>query len=230
MGALVAVLVVVVWIALAWILWLRPVVDAARRSQAAYDAIGRTRAVTIWLILLAGWIGGGYYLVRIRPDLIAAEEEDDRQAEADRVAARSAPASSGLAPGSAAPRSVASSGPAADRELFVRNIPPEIVRTDTIPPASEFPPLRCSRQDVIDAVLAIEPSADTSQHRITVAGPGFRMTISIPLEDPLSVVLLRVHSGSDQGTADHFIGQLLARLDARAFDTESPTLVFSPPD
>jgi hypothetical protein len=74
LGALVAILVVLVWIALVWALWLRPIVDASRRHRAAYEAIGRTKAATIWLILLAGWIGGGYYLVRIRPDLVAADE------------------------------------------------------------------------------------------------------------------------------------------------------------
>jgi hypothetical protein len=226
MPVLVGVFVAVVWICLMWAFWLRPVIDAARRPQSAYAALERSRATTIWLIILAGWIGGAYYLTRIRPDLIAAEQDGDRQAEAAVVVAGSGPApSSAFRPD----RPPQSSPPSEIRALFVRDIPADTVRTDTIPLASDFAPLRCSRQDVIDAVRVIDPDADASPHRITVTQPGFTMTVSIPMGDPLSEVLLRVHDGSDQDMADRVIAQLLARLGARAFDTGSPTLIFSPP-
>jgi hypothetical protein len=70
-------------------------------------------------------------------------------------------------------------------------------------------------------------SAATSQYRITVERPGLKMSMSIPMQDRLSEVLLRVHRVSDQDIADRFIRQRLARLDAQAVDTGSATLAFS---
>ncbi len=229
MGAFIAILAVFIWVALMWLIWIRPVVDATRRPRYAYHAAGRTRGSTIWLILLAGWIGGVYYLLRIRPELIAAE----RRAGSDTLPASSnaLPASSGTLPAS----DVVGSGrpphrpvDSVDRELFIRNIPPEMIATDTIRPGSAFPPLRFGRQDVVDAVLELDPSADTSQPpRITVALPDLKVAISFPLEDPLTQVIIRIVQ-SDREVADRFIGQLLDKLDTRAFDTGSATLVFSP--
>lgn len=116
-----------------------------------------------------------------------------------------------------------------DRELFVRNIPPEMTSTKEIVLGRALPPLRFGLQDLIDAVLEIDPSVDTSvPHRLNIVQPGLRVAIGIPSEDPLPLVLLRVASQSDRAVADRFIGELLAKLEARAFDTESATLIFTP--
>lgn len=67
-GVLLAVIVLV------WALYIRAIVGAARRPEHAYRAIGRTKPGTITMIVLTGFIGGAYFLLRIRPALLSAEE------------------------------------------------------------------------------------------------------------------------------------------------------------
>jgi hypothetical protein len=231
MGFLVALVAALVWVALVWVLWIRPLMDASRRSRAAYAALGRTRAATICLILLLGWIGGAYYSLRIRPDLAAAEEED-HQPEVARALIYSGGTSSSPLDAKVATSAVIppNTAPSLDRELFIRNIPPDVQRVDTIPLGSEYPPLGCSRQDVVEAVRRLDPDAETTQHRLIVARPGLELTIVFPMQDPLREVLLHVRGGGDRDEADGFISSLLTELQARAFDTGSPTLLFTPQD
>jgi len=227
---LVVLLALLGWVVLTWVLWLRCLVDAWRRPAFAYRTVERSRMVTFCLILLTGWIGGIYYWFVIRPDLAAAEASAGDRAELPRAAGRPgqqvASVGAGIQP---APVTSSRSAVLTDRELFIRAIPAELTRTDSIPPSSAFAPLRFSRQDVIDAVRALDPGANVAEHRITVTQPEFTITASFPLQDPLLEVLLRVRSAGTGDGADRFLGQLLARLDARAFDTGSPTLVFTPP-
>ena len=49
------------------------VIAVFRHPSLAYRAIGRTKARTVWMILLTGWVGGVYFLLRIRPGLVATE-------------------------------------------------------------------------------------------------------------------------------------------------------------
>jgi hypothetical protein len=127
-----------------------------------------------------------------------------------------------------------------ERELFVRNVPPEMTTTDQIPLGhSSLPPLQFSRRELIDAVREIDPAATASTdgapadsplpYRLDVKQPGLRLAIAIPPEDPLTTVLIRIFGASDQHIADQFIGQLLERLDARAFGTYADTLILSHP-
>ena len=48
-------------------------IAAIRHPSLAYRAIGRTKARAVWMILLTGWVGGVYFLLRIRPGLVATE-------------------------------------------------------------------------------------------------------------------------------------------------------------
>jgi hypothetical protein len=118
-----------------------------------------------------------------------------------------------------------------DRELFVRSIPPEMISTNEILLSrTALPPLRFGRQDLIDAVLEIDLSVDISRpYRLDVMQPGLGLTIAIPAEDPLPMVLLRVARDSDREVVDLFVGRLLTKLDARAFDTGSESLIFTAP-
>ena len=60
--------IAVVILGYVWVL-----VAASRHPSRAYRAIGRTKVGAVWMILLTGWIGGIYFLLRIRPDLVATE-------------------------------------------------------------------------------------------------------------------------------------------------------------
>jgi hypothetical protein len=117
-----------------------------------------------------------------------------------------------------------------DRELYVRNIPPGMTSIDQIALGPSLPPLQFTRRELVEAVLEIDPTVVTSRSdRLNVVQPGLRIAIGIPHEDPLSTVLIRVTAESDRWTADQFIGRLLDKLNARAFDTASETLIFTPP-
>ena len=69
MGDVVVLLAVIV---LVWVLYIRAIVGAARYPEYAYRAIGRTRPGTITMIVLTGFIGGTYFLLRIGPALRSA--------------------------------------------------------------------------------------------------------------------------------------------------------------
>lgn len=68
------VVVLLAVIVLVWTLYIRAIVGAARRPDHAYRAIGRTKPGTVTMIVLTGFIGGLYFLLRIRPALLSAEE------------------------------------------------------------------------------------------------------------------------------------------------------------
>lgn len=70
---MVDVVVLLVVILLVWTLYIRSIVLAARRPDHAYRAIGRTKPGTVTMIVLTGFIGGIYFLLRIRPALLSAE-------------------------------------------------------------------------------------------------------------------------------------------------------------
>ena len=71
---MVDVVVLLVVIALVWVLYIRAIVGAARFPEYAYRAIGRTKPGTITMIVLTGFIGGTYFLLRIGPALRSAKD------------------------------------------------------------------------------------------------------------------------------------------------------------
>src|SRR5665213_2259301 len=113
-----------------------------------------------------------------------------------------------------------------DRELFVRSIPPEMTSAEEIDLGPSLPPLAFTRQQLIDAAVVVDPSADiTRPGRININLHRLRIAIAATAEEPFTTVLIRVFGQSDQRAADHFVAELLNRLDARAFDTASPGLI-----
>ncbi|HEX3426194.1 MAG TPA: hypothetical protein VHT30_08675 [Acidimicrobiales bacterium] len=60
-------------IVLIWALYIRAIVGAARQPDDAYRAVGRTKAGTVIMVVLTGCIGGVYFLLRVRPQLLSAE-------------------------------------------------------------------------------------------------------------------------------------------------------------
>ena len=65
--------ILLVLVAGVWTLYVQAIVMAARRPDYAYRAIGRTKPGTVVMIVLTGFIGGLFFLLRIRPALRAAE-------------------------------------------------------------------------------------------------------------------------------------------------------------
>lgn len=66
--------ILLVAIAVIWGLYIGGIVAAAWRPDYAYRYIGRTKAGTIVMIILTGFIGGSYFLIRVRHQLLAAEQ------------------------------------------------------------------------------------------------------------------------------------------------------------
>ena len=67
------VVILLLVIVVIWASYIRAIIAAARRPDFAYRAIGRTKPGTVTMIVLTGFIGGIYFLLRIRPELVAAE-------------------------------------------------------------------------------------------------------------------------------------------------------------
>jgi hypothetical protein len=88
-------------------------------------------------------------------------------------------------------------------------------------------PLPFGHGAVVEAVLAAAPDADVSDSEwIHVVLPGVAVEVNCGRETPLQSFALHVHA-SDRDAADTFIGALLKRLGARAFDPESETGIFA---
>lgn len=71
---MVDVVVLLAVIVLVWTLYISAIIGASRRPEYAYRAIGRTKPGTVTMIVLTGFIGGAYFLLRIRPALRSAED------------------------------------------------------------------------------------------------------------------------------------------------------------
>lgn len=71
-------IVLVVAIAAIWTLYVGAIVAAARRPEYAYRYIGRTKPGTVIMIVLTGFVGGSYFLLRVRRQLLAAEQATPR--------------------------------------------------------------------------------------------------------------------------------------------------------
>ena len=57
-----------IWIGLT-VMWVAAIVSALRYSDAAFAAAGRTRAPTIFLVVITGWVGAGYYWIVIKREV-----------------------------------------------------------------------------------------------------------------------------------------------------------------
>jgi hypothetical protein len=66
-------IVLLVAVVVIWMLYIGAIVAAARRPDYAYRYINRTKAGTVIMIILTGFIGGSYFLLRIKHQLLAAE-------------------------------------------------------------------------------------------------------------------------------------------------------------
>ena len=65
---LLALTFVLIWVGLT-VMWVAAIVSALRYSDAAFVAAGRTRAPTIFLVVITGWVGAGYYWIVIKREV-----------------------------------------------------------------------------------------------------------------------------------------------------------------
>lgn len=112
------------------------------------------------------------------------------------------------------------------RDIFVQDIPPGIQSTAEIADDWQPRPLPFERQQVIDAVMKLVPSADFSDLSWgRVALPGADIEVNVSDDSPLDAFALHVRA-SDEAAANNFIADLLQSLGARAFDSESESGIF----
>lgn len=58
----------VVWVALG-VVWISAIVSTTRFSAGTYEAAGRSRPLTIALVVITGWLGAAYYWLVIKREL-----------------------------------------------------------------------------------------------------------------------------------------------------------------
>lgn len=107
------------------------------------------------------------------------------------------------------------------RDIFVQDIPVGISTVDQIPDDWQPQPLPFGHAQVVDAVRELAPEADTTDPEcVHVTLSGVDVEVNVTDQLPLESFALHVRA-TDRSAADAFIGGLLDRLGARAFDSES---------
>ena len=110
-------------------------------------------------------------------------------------------------------------------DLFVMDLPEEINTADALPPKWVPGPLP-ARDEIIRAILEIDPTADASDPAwLRVKGPDFSVEISISDQTPLTQFACHIR-GADPAVG--FIATLLDRLHLRALDPGSTSGLFDP--
>lgn len=117
---------------------------------------------------------------------------------------------------------------AVSRDLFVQDIPADIRSVEEIPDDWMPEPLPFGQAEVVGALRQVVPNADVSNPEWLVASaPGVELEVSVSTSSPLVSFALHVRA-ADSEAADALIGDLLRRLNVRAFDPESETGIFQP--
>jgi hypothetical protein len=113
------------------------------------------------------------------------------------------------------------------RDLFVQDIPATAKVVSDIPDDWRPNDLPFGRRAVIDAILAVAPTADFSDPAWGhVDLPGASIEVNVGVDDPMSSFAFHVRA-SDRAAADEFLRAVLDRLGARAFDSEADGGIFA---
>jgi hypothetical protein len=114
------------------------------------------------------------------------------------------------------------------RDIIVQDIPAGLSRVEEIPDDWSPGALPFGRGEVVAAVRALAPDTDTSDPTwMHVALSGVDVEVNVANDVPFGSFALHIR-GADHAAADAFIGRLLERLGARAFDPESESGIFEP--
>lgn len=115
---------------------------------------------------------------------------------------------------------------AVSRDIFVQDIPSGISGVDEIPDDWQPQPLPFGHAEVVHAVRALAPEADTTDPEwMHVELPGVGLEVNVRAESPLESFVLHVRA-NDDGAADAWVRRLLDVLGARAFDPEADSGIF----
>lgn len=110
-------------------------------------------------------------------------------------------------------------------DLFVMDLPQDLKTADALPPNWVPSPLP-SREQIVHAILDIDPLADASDPSwVRVNGPDFSVEINISDKVPLTEFACHTR-GADPAVG--FIATLLDRLNLRALDASSESGLFAP--
>jgi hypothetical protein len=110
-------------------------------------------------------------------------------------------------------------------DLFVMDLPQGIRSAHALPPGWAPGPLP-AREDIVRAILQIDPMADASDPAwVRLNGPDFSVEINLSGKTPLTEFACHVRGGE---LAVGFIAALLERLQLRALDPGSETGLFDP--
>lgn len=115
------------------------------------------------------------------------------------------------------------------RDIFIQDIPADFRNVEDIPDSWRPSPLPFGHAEVVAAVQALVPSADFTDPtwgRVELSGAHIEVNVSDKL--PLDSFALHIRA-TNQAAADHFVAQLLDRLNVQAFDPESDTGLFIAP-
>lgn len=116
--------------------------------------------------------------------------------------------------------------PEVSRDIFVQDVPEGISSVDEIPDDWEPQPLPFGPAEVINAVRELAPNVEEGDVEwMQVELPGVAIEVNVPDTSPLESFAIHVRA-ADPSAADSFIGRLLDRLGARAFDPESESGIF----
>jgi hypothetical protein len=112
------------------------------------------------------------------------------------------------------------------RDIVVQDIPLGISDVAEIPDDWRPQPLPFSYAEVVDAIRELAPAVDaTDPEWLHIDLPGVDVEVHVTDRSRLDSFALHVRA-ADRGAADAFIGRLLQRLGARAFDPASEGGIF----
>lgn len=111
-------------------------------------------------------------------------------------------------------------------DIFVQDIPPDVKTVGEIPDDFRPRPLG-SRQEIVDRILGVIPTADFSDPTWgKIERSEYSVDVNIGEADP--VMSFAMHIYGDE-SAVPLVQRILEALEVRAFDPSSPTGIFDAP-
>ena len=117
------------------------------------------------------------------------------------------------------------------RDIYVQDIPRDVMNVGDIPDDWMPAPLPCSADAVRATVLAVAPEADFADPTWgRIVRPGMDIEVNLGDSEVLDSFAFHVRA-EDSAAAERLIADVLTRLGVRAFDPEgSDTGIFTPPE
>ncbi|NNF14047.1 MAG: hypothetical protein HKN72_12525 [Gemmatimonadetes bacterium] len=112
-------------------------------------------------------------------------------------------------------------------DIYVQDIPDDVMSVEDMPDGFLPRPLG-RRSDVLAGIRRAAPDIRFADDQWgSIEGPGYSVEVNIGSRDPIQSVALHVYGG-DQSV--YLVHDILAALNARAFDPSNPSGIFSLPE